>query len=603
MQSFLTQITDQIQIAFSALHASGAMSGIMGTLLPLSLWVIRITMAVMGIFILIRCIRSLFGEKSEREVWGIVTLANGTRYELYHWENVIGRAKGSDIVLDFPFISRTHAAILRDDKGNWQVYPLQTKNGTKLNGKDLSESVSIQSGDRLSLGGVVLRFYPTGAKEEQDRAYRRGIAARRFNPKRTLASLTCFQMLMALQAILTADSEEIIGIIVCFSVLCLAMWGLFALYRIFQRTAFEAETLAFFLCSMSFGVIAAYSIDALYQQALSLVLGLILFLILSLSLRDLNFAVSLRWPIAAATCALLIFNLLFGQKLFGARNWVEIGPINFQPSEFVKLAFVFTGAATMDRLFAKRNLIFTTLFTGFCVGCLALMSDFGTALIFFVAFLVIAFLRSGDLGFLVMMGAGATMGCGIILRFKPYIADRFAVWRHAWEFSSSTGYQQTRTMSAIAGGGLFGKGGEDAFLKKVGAANTDLVFGVLGEEFGLILAVCAVVAILTLSVFAVKCGGTARSSFYYIAACTAGSMLVFQTALNVFGSVDILPLTGVTFPFLSMGGSSMLSCWGLLAFLKAADARQNASFTLKRSHKGGRERQEWEEDLEEEEDD
>ena len=75
--------------------------------------------------------------------------------------------------------------------------------------------------------------------------------------------------------------------------------------------------------------------------------------------------------------------------------------------------------------------------------------------------------------------------------------------------------------------------------------------------------------------------GLGRSTFYTIAACAAGSLLVFQTALNVFGSVDLLPLTGVTLPFVSNGGSSMISAWGLLAFLKAADTRQNASFAIK----------------------
>ena len=307
------------------------------------------------------------------------------------------------------------------------------------------------------------------------------------------------------------------------------------------------------------------------------------FLVLSVLLRDLKSTVSLRWPVAIFTCLLLIFNVLFGSQLFGARNWIHIGPIGFQPSEFVKIAFIFTGAATLDRLFARRNLIFTILFCGFCMGCLALMSDFGTALIFFVALLVIAFLRSGDIGFVGLMATAAGAGGWMILQFKPYIANRFGAWRHVWEHAAdSGGFQQTRTMSAIASGGLFGKGtGDDVFLKNIGAANTDLVFGVISEQFGLILALCAVFLILVLVVYASRCAATARSSYYVIAANSAAAMLVFQTTLNVLGAVDILPLTGVTFPFVSLGGSSMISCWGLLAFLKAADTRPNASFTLK----------------------
>ena len=202
------------------------------------------------------------------------------------------------------------------------------------------------------------------------------------------------------------------------------------------------------------------------------------------------------------------------------------------------------------------------------------MSDFGTALVFFVAFLCIAFLRTGDLASIVMMTAAAGFAGGLVLHFKPYVAQRFTVWRHAWEFTQTTGYQQSRTMSAAASGGLLGTGPEDAWLKYVGAANTDLVFGVVSEEFGLLLALVCVTALIALAAFALRAGDSARSSFYAIAACGAASMLVFQTSLNVLGAVDILPLTGVTFPFVSMGGSSMLSCWGLLAYLKAVDVRR-----------------------------
>lgn len=113
------------------------------------------------------------------------------------------------------------------------------------------------------------------------------------------------------------------------------------------------------------------------------------------------------------------------------------------------------------------------------------------------------------------------------------------------------------------------------------AADTDLVFGMVCEEWGLVIAVLSVLCIVALAVFAVRCCRAGRSSFYTIAACAATSLLVFQTALNVLGSVDILPLTGVTFPFVSNGGSSMISSWGMMAFLKAADTRSNASFAIR----------------------
>ena len=220
---------------------------------------------------------------------------------------------------------------------------------------------------------------------------------------------------------------------------------------------------------------------------------------------------------------------------------------------------------------------------GVCIGLLGLMSDFGTAAIFFVTFLVIAYLRSGDAATLALICGGAAFGAGIIVQFKPYILSRFAAWGHAWEAASGSGYQQTRTMSAAASGGLFGMGAGNGWLERIPAGDTDLVFGMLCEEWGLVIALLAVACILTLAWFAVRASRTGRSSFYTIAACAAGSLLVFQTSLNVFGSVDLLPLTGVTFPFVSNGGSAMLSAWGLLAYLKAMDTRADASFAIGRA--------------------
>ena len=564
-----SQLGDQVRAAVENADTGAALGAAIDVILPVACGILRVVAVIVAIVIIVRCLMSLFREKPGKEIWGWLTLGDGTRLDLCHWENAIGRGRWADVSLDFPTVSRSHAALLRDDKGSWKLQPLQTKNGTRLNGKKVTHTVPVKTGDVIDLGGIGLSFYAISEKEEREQAMRWGVAERPLSPGRTLGYLTVFQIMMAVQCLPDRESPEIAMIGVAFGILMAAMWGTYLLYRTLKRTAFEAETIAFFLCTISFAVTAAYSPEALLTQTICVIAGIAVFLVLSLLLRDLKSTVSLRWPVAVFTCLLLIFNVVLGSRIFGAKNWISLGPIGFQPSEFVKIAFIFTGAATLDRLFARRNLIFTVLFCGFCMGCLALMSDFGTALIFFVALLVIAFLRSGDLGFLALMATAAGAGGWMILQFKPYIANRFGAWRHVWEHAAdSGGFQQTRTMSAIASGGLFGKGtGEDAFLKNIGAANTDLVFGVISEQFGLILALCTVFILLVLVLYATRCAATARSSYYVIAANSAAAMLVFQATLNVLGAVDILPLTGVTLPFVSVGGSSMISCWGLLAFL------------------------------------
>lgn len=555
-------------------------TGLLAAAIPILLSLGRIVMAVLAIWIVIRCTRSLF-EPQEQEHWGVMTLANGARYDLCHWENVIGRAKNADVRVNFPSVSRSHAAVCRDDGGDWTLYPLQSRNGILLNGQRVDGPVPLERGDVIAVGGVELYFFPAGTQEEAALAEQRAKAGRAVSAAATLWLLTGFQGLALVQLLPSFTAEDYLPILVGFGGLCAAMWLLYAVYRLWMRTAYELETLSFLLITIGFAIAAAYAPSILYKELAAVVLGLVIFLMLSVALRSLPLAVRLRWPAAIAGGGLLVFTLLLGQRIFGAKNWIAIGPLTVQPSELVKLVFVLVGAATLDRLFARRNLIFTALFSAFCVGCLALMSDFGTALVFFVAFLCIAFLRTGDLPSVVMLTAAAGIAGGIVLHFKPYIADRFSVWRHAWEFTQTTGYQQSRTMSAIASGGLFGTGPQDGWLKHLGAANTDLVFGVVGEEFGLLPALCMAAVPVLFVVFTVRAAANARSAFYTIASSAAAAMLITQTLLNVLGSVDLLPLTGVTFPFVSMGGSSMLACWGLLAYLKAADTRRNASFTLR----------------------
>jgi cell division protein FtsW len=543
--------------------------------------IIRFLLPVLALVILYRCFRSLLREKHEAEEWGYLSLPNGARISLTHWENIVGRSKTSDVIMDYPTVSRSHAAVIRDDKGFWRVFDLGSKGGVTVNNHKVTGDAAIKSGDIINLGGVDLVFVSMGKLNQARQAESRSKPGRLIKPSGTLLFLTEFQVVLGLQLCISQDKSLSIQIPLSFLGLIALMWLTYIVTRLLRRVAFEVETIAFFLCTIGLAVTASSAPTELFQQILFLFIGVCLYFAVGWFLRDLDRAKKLRWPIAASGLALLAVNLLLSDKIFGAKNWLSIIGITFQPSEFVKIAFVFAGAATLDRLFAKRNLVMFIAFSGVIVGVLALMSDFGTALVFFVAYLVISFIRSGDIATVFLSIGGAGFAGFIALSIKSHIAARFSTWGHAWEYANAGGYQQTRTMAAAASGGLFGVGAGNGWLKNIFAANTDMVFGMICEEMGLILAVTAILAILLLAVFAVKSSAIARSSFYVIAACAAVSILMFQLLLNVLGSVDILPFTGVTFPFVSKGGSSLIACWGLLAFIKAADTRQNASFAIK----------------------
>ena len=551
---------------------------------------VRFLFPVLAGVVLVRAARGLLRTRYLPECWGQLALPGGGSIPICHWENILGRAQLADIRLELPTVSRQHAVLVRDESGEWRVTDLGSRGGTLVNGTPVEGTACLRMGDTLSVGGVDLLFLPLAREEEGELLARR----RTEGPASmwpSLLALTVFQVLAALQLLIGNLEER--GL---YPLLMLGLTAVMWLYALTMRgtgsRGFELESIAFFLSTLSLAVTLSSAPGAVVKQLAAVVLGVMFLVVLGIWLRDTARARRLRWLMAGLAMGLLLVTVVLGQTKYGAANWIILGSFSFQPSEIAKIFYIFAGAAGLERLFRRRNLWLFMLMTGVCLLCLARMSDFGTASIFFATFLVIAFLRSGDFATLALLCGGALFAGLLILQFRPYIFRRFASWGHAWEAASTTGYQQTRAMSAAASGGLVGVGPGEGWLERVAAADTDLVFGMLCEEWGLLVALTAVLAILVLAVFAARACRMGRAAFPTIAACAAGSLLVVQTALNVLGAMDLLPLTGVTFPFVSNGGSAMIASWGLLAFLKAADTREQASFAIDggsvRRERGGR---------------
>ncbi|MBQ8563504.1 MAG: FtsW/RodA/SpoVE family cell cycle protein [Firmicutes bacterium] len=559
---------------------------------------VRWAFVALALYILLRSIVSLLRNKSYAEVWAYLHLETlkplkddqlemtEISVPLTHWENVIGRTGNCDIVIKDKAVSRNHGILMRDGSGNWTYRDVGSKNGSFLNNHQITEPmkpVPVNYGDEICMGATTCTLLPISLEEKNNNIHMRRCDTQNMSAGPTFAALTLFQLLAAFQLALTVPSETLPQVILAFGGLILVMWVYLGVMRTMKQTAFEMDTIAFFLSTLSLAVVASSNPDALKKQLIAVALGVCAMVIICMMLRNLELTKKMRWVLLFGAVGLLVFNLTFGSFIFGAKNWIQIGPVSFQPSELVKVAFIWIGAATLDELFQKKNLWTFMFFSGFCFCCLAIMGDFGTAIIFFVTFVVISFLRSGDFSKLFLFLGAAFAGGMLIIRFKPYIANRFASWGHVWEseFVDAAGYQQSRAMSAAASGGLVGVGAGEGWLESVPAADTDMVFCMLTEEWGLIIALLAVLCIVTLAVFSVRSIMEGRSTFYTIAACGAMSMFVFQTMLNVFGSVDLFPFTGVTFPFVSNGGTSMMVSWALLAFLKSADTRERASIAVK----------------------
>lgn len=536
---------------------------------------------VLALGILIRCAVSLLTFRPEPEVWAWLTTPDGAHIPVTHWESLIGRGAGCDVQLGYPTVSRTHAVLTRYDDGSWTISDAHSKSGVFVNGRQTALS-ALRFGDVITMGGVNFTLIPLTKEQERIQAGTRTRAGHAVHQVPTLLLLTLFQLLTAIQLILGGCDPALE--LTAFGGLIGLEWALYLALRAFRRTGFEAETLAFFLCTMGLAVVSSSAPESLIKELLAIVAGVCVFLVVCWSLRDLERAKTVRYLAAVAGIGLLAFNLLFGVEKFGARNWIQLGGVSFQPSEFVKVCFIYVGASTLSRLMAKRNIVLFIAYSAVICACLALMKDFGTAIIFFVAFLVIAFLRSGNFATIALAIAATGFAGVLVLRFLPYARNRFEAWGHVWDYALTTGYSQTRSMMCIASGGLFGLGPGKGWLKYVAASDTDLVFAFVSEEWGLIMAVLMVACIVILACFVVRSAPAGRSCFYTIGACAAVTVMVTQTILNVFGMADFLPLTGVTLPFVSNGGSSMVCVWGLLAFIKAADTRQNASVAIRVPH-------------------
>ena len=561
------------------------MNGVLAFVFDLIVVILRVAIPVLSVVILVKIYSSLrHNRRDERPLIMLFDDFSKKAVPVLYWENSIGRSKWCDIFLNDSTVSREHAVLLRRDDG-WSITDTGSKAGVFVNGERITERTNIYLNDKIRIGSTTLIVKRA---EEFEGASRRSWFFRptgksSISPKVLLLLISIFFLLVTIEACLNSESLET-GVIdmmpFTYGLITIAlMWGTYLVTSlVFKRVNFEIESLAFFLTGTGVMLSVHQSERQALVQIISAVVGIVLFEFLIKFLEDPDRVGQYTKWIYIASLGLLAINLIFGTTQYGAANWINIGGISVQPSEVVKVGFIIVGAGSLDQLQTKKNLLGFIIFSAMCVGALALMGDFGTALIFFATFLLLSFMRSGDFKTLVLAVTSAVFASTIVLRFKPYISERFKAWGHAFEepYVWDTGYQQARTLIYCASGGLFGVGIGNGFCKTLFASESDIVIGIVCEEMGIIVALVLAVSIGALVFYARAITTRSRSTFYSISACCAAGLLVVQLSLNIFGATDILPLTGVTFPFISAGGSSMIAGWGLLAFIKAADERTYA---------------------------
>lgn len=558
--------------------------------LYLFLYILRILVPVLTLIIVIKCYRSVkLGRRPAEPVIMLEEVTTHARFPVLYWENSIGRSRSCDIVLPDATMSRDHAVLMRREEG-WFIIDTNSKAGTFVNGKKLKPTARarIHPGDTIAMGSSALTLRQTSLSDlKMKRFSMLGPGQRGASPFATFVLMIIVQMLMAIQCCFAPQEEDAI-----FTPLPLLLLGallvidvafyLFSMKGL-NRVSFEVETVALLFSGIGLFLLAGDSMDVALTQLAAMFLGILVFCILIWFMGDLERVTKWRLPLAVCAVGLLAITLVIGTSINGSKNWIFLGSISIQPSELAKILFIFGGAATLDKLQTTRNLTEFIVLAALCGGCLVLMKDLGSAAVFFVTFLIIAFMRSGSIRTVALACSAVVIGLFMFLKAKPYAAARFLGWRHVWEhINDNYGYQQSRTLTYAASGGFFGTGLGNGYLHNVAAGNSDLVFGMMTEELGLSLALVTAAAVV-LWIFYVRSDVTrSRSTFYSISACAAAGILLFQSLLNIFGPLDVIPLTGVTLPFISAGGSSMISVWGMVAFIKASDERTYAVRKRKR---------------------
>jgi len=326
--------------------------------------------------------------------------------------------------------------------------------------------------------------------------------------------------------------------------------------------------IANFLCGL--GVLILYSTDQGagtargIQQAVFYGVGILAMLVCILLVRYVRrwkFLISL---IMLGSMLLLALPLAIGSEQNGAFNWINIGGINLQPSEVVKLSLLLI----LSYYLSERRMIPWLLFALFSLGVLMLQRDMGTALIYYTATLLMFYSSTGNLP---MTGLGVLGGMGgAVLGYQMFahVKVRVAIWRNPWIYYETSGYQIVQMLMAIASGGLFGVGLGLGAPRLIPVYFTDCIFAVICEQFGIIFGILVLVMYVILIIRGASIATFARSGFHSLLAMGCTVMLGIQTFVIIGGVLKLIPLTGVTMPFVSYGGTSMVSCMGTIGLLQ-----------------------------------
>ncbi len=284
--------------------------------------------------------------------------------------------------------------------------------------------------------------------------------------------------------------------------------------------------------------------------------------------RKLKFLRKFTWGYGVGGIFALGVVWLLGELSGGANLSYTIGGITLQPSEFVKIIFVFFIACRLHASTEFKDLCITTIAAAVHVGILVLSTDLGAALIFFMTYLIMLYVATKKpLYFFAGLGIGA--GAAVLAaKLFSHVRVRIEAWRDPFANITGSGYQVAQSLFAIGTGGWFGLGLYQGMPEKIPVGTSDFVFAAIGEELGGVFAICIILVCLSCFLMFLNIAMQIKDPFYKLIALGLGSVYGVQVFLNVGGVIKCIPSTGLTLPFISYGGSSLLCTVVMFAIIQ-----------------------------------
>ncbi len=327
--------------------------------------------------------------------------------------------------------------------------------------------------------------------------------------------------------------------------------------------------------------------DMAMRQFLLVLLGAALSALVPLIMDRVLAIVGWRWLYMILGLGLLMLVLAAGSVSYGAKMAIELGGFSFQPSEFVKLSFVFFTASMLYHSLDFKNICLTSGIAALHVLLLVACRDLGTALMFFAAYVAMLYAATGRAAY-VLAGGGMFAGAGAVAyQLFSHVRTRVAAWRDPWSDITNTGYQIAHSLFAIGTGGLVGMGLGQGMPNRIPIVEKDFIFSAISEEMGAITAICLILICLGCFLQMMLTAYYMDMLFYRLVAVGLGVTYIFQVFLTIGGVTKFIPSTGVTLPFVAYGGSSVISSFLLfmvfegmhIIMMKDAEAEPAGPYT------------------------